>query len=219
MVQDYNGSLLEVATNPKKIYEGNLEYYFKVVWDQATNLYNPYHNFRHMFHITWLCYLACIYYHRLLTKRQRRNLLIAAITHDMNHLGVAGDDRLNIERAVRAMKACLLPEDQPHAYEIEWIVRPTQFPHTVASSEISLSAKILRDADLTQSLSPVWIQEVVLGLSAEWDIPAIEVFRMQKEFLGKLRFTTSWANELFPPEAIAAKIAEAEGLAKVFGVT
>jgi len=36
------------SENEENLYEGNLIYYFQVLFFMAKNLYNPYHNFRHM---------------------------------------------------------------------------------------------------------------------------------------------------------------------------
>ena len=79
---EISGDLPKVIGNEDNLYEGNLTYYFQVLFFRANNLYNPYHNFRHMTHVLWLCYKACEYYSRELPPRQMRALLIAALFHD-----------------------------------------------------------------------------------------------------------------------------------------
>jgi hypothetical protein len=64
-------------------------------------------------------------------------------------------------------------------------------------------------------LSPVWIQQVVIGLAGERGVKPIEVLRAQAPFLDTLSFHTRWARQLFPQEFIKAKIGEAEKLVQL----
>ena len=145
-----------------------------------------------------------------------RNLLIGALFHDFNHSGKVGSDRLNIERAIRALKKYLAPEDQLYFKDICAIIRATEFPYKVSSETLFLSCKIIRDADLAQALDVVWLQQVVLGLAKEWGKEPIEVLKDQDRFLSNLKFSTEWAQREFPPDAIASKIAEAQRLLGLF---
>jgi hypothetical protein len=79
----------------------------------------------------------------------------------------------------------------------------------------SKSRKIIRDADLAQALSPVWIQQVVIGLARESGVSPLAMLKAQSSFLTSLRFNTPWAQQLFPQELIDAKIAEAEQLRRL----
>ena len=47
---EISGDLPKIIGNEENLYEGNLIYYFQVLFFKANNLYNPYHNFRHMSH-------------------------------------------------------------------------------------------------------------------------------------------------------------------------
>ena len=78
-----------------------------------------------------------------------------------------------------------------------------------------LLGKILRDADLAQVFSPVWIQQVVIGLAGERGVKPIEILRAQASFLDTLSFHTRWARQMFPQELIKAKIGEAEKLVRL----
>ena len=69
---EISGDLPKIIGNEENLYEGNLIYYFQVLFFRANNLYNPYHNFRHMSHVLWLCYKACQYYSHNLPPRQMR---------------------------------------------------------------------------------------------------------------------------------------------------
>jgi len=209
------GSIPAILQNGEELYEGNLVPYFGLVLRFAQNLRNPYHNFKHMFHVLWLCHEACRFYKNTkntLSPREARNLLIAAMFHDFDHTGRSGNDDLNIELALRGLKKCLLNEDAMFFDDIAAIIRPTEFPYKVAVEELPLLAQILRDADVAQAFSQAWIQQVVFGLSGEWGMNPIEILKMQKAFLGNLAPATEWGRQMFPREAINAKIAEAEEL-------
>ena len=206
------GSLPELIRNDVGLYEGNLIPYFSILFTHPRNLWSGYHNFRHMTHVPWLCSLACKFYAETLTKREMRDLLIAALFHDFDHTGRAGKDDINIALAIRGLRRHVLPEDKEHLEDIENLIVVTEYPYKVLSSGLSLSAQIIRDADLCQAFSVAWLQEVIFGLAREWNKKPVEVLQMQEPFLRALKFNTDWARETFPQQDIEAKIAEARAL-------
>jgi hypothetical protein len=205
-----NGQIPSIIRNDEGLYQGNLIRYFQVVFFKAQNLENPYHNFRHMFHVLWQCYNACLFYRGVLTPRQVRNLLIAAIFHDYDHCGLMGNDDLNIARSIRELEKYVLPEDRESLSDIIALICATEFPYKIPSDKLDLCGLILRDADMTQALCPAWVQEVIFGLGSEWRKAPIEIFRMQEGFLRHLKFHTEWAKKLFPQAEIDAKISESQ---------
>ena len=50
------GDLPKIIANQERLYEGSLTFYFRTWFFMSTNIYNPYHNFRHMLHVLWLCH-------------------------------------------------------------------------------------------------------------------------------------------------------------------
>ena len=209
------GSIPEIVHNKAKLYQGGLAYYFRVVFHEAKNCAYPYHNFRHMFHVLWLCYSACEYYQDKLTPRKMRNLLIAVLFHDFDHSGMMGEDDLNIERAVRALRRYIADEDKDEFEDIAEMIRATEYPFHTPSEGLPLCSQIIRDADLSQALSSAWIQQVIFGLAAEWRIKPIEVLRRQADFLRSINFCTQWARELFPQSELDEQIAESEALLRL----
>ena len=100
---EISGDLPKIIGNEENLYEGNLIYHFQVLFFRANNLYNPYHNFRHMSHVLWLCYKACQYYSHELPPRQMRALLIAALFHDFDHTGrPIGETRIRTVSTLRS---------------------------------------------------------------------------------------------------------------------
>jgi hypothetical protein len=173
-----------------------------------------------MSHVLWLCYKACRYYSDKLPPRQMRILLIAALFHDFDHTGrpYPGEndpDGINIEIAIAGLRRYLAPEDNPLKPKIEALIDATHFPYKIDSEKLDLLGNIIRDADLAQALSPVWIQQVVIGLARESGVKPLAMLEAQSSFLATLRFNTRWAQQLFPQELIDAKIAEAEKLRRL----
>lgn len=210
MQSQYTGDIPDIVLNEAGVYPGNLVYYFQILDTESTNWNNPYHNGRHILHIFWLCYQACLFYRDELTRREKRKLLIAALFHDIRHRGVPGDDVLNLELAIEALRNRILEEDRRDADEIaQLMLSATQYPYVVRGTSLSLSGKILRDADASQAMDRAWYQQVVHGLAAEQKKSHLEVLRMQEPFLRNLRFLTVWAQKRFPAEEIEAKIEEA----------
>lgn len=207
-----------IISNESGLYEGNLISYFRAIFNHARNLNNPYHNFRHIFHVLWLCYDACLFYVQKnsgqINGRQIRNLLIAAMFHDFDHSGRTGQDDLEIARAIRGLEKYIADEDLPYLSEIKEMILGTEFQskHIIPAEKLSLGGKILRDADVSQALSNVWIQQILFGLGTEMGLTPMKVLEMQEGFLINLHFNTEWAQARFNQAVVQAKIAEARAL-------
>lgn len=206
------GSLPQIIRNDAGLYEGDLAHYFRILFNQAQNLEHPYHNFRHMAHVTVMSYFACDHHRDELTGREMRDLLIAALFHDFDHSGMMGNDDLNIARAIRGLDAHLLPDDLPHRDEIVAIIQVTQYPYQVESSELDLLGRIIRDADMSQLFSVAWMQQIIFGLSSEWGKTPLDVLNGQVTFIQNLAFYSGWGQTTFPKSAVDRKIIEIDGL-------
>lgn len=206
------GHLADVISNDANLYEGDLSAYLKALFFNAKNLYHPFHNFRHMMHVTWETHNACAYYQKELSKRQMRSLLIAAMFHDYDHTGKSGDDRANIDVAILGLKRHAMPVDVPHLPEIIELIEATQYPYQALDLPLSLSAQILRDADISQALNSVWLQQVVFGLAKEAGVEPITILRHQSAFLQSIEFSTDWAKKRWKAHDIQRKIDETQKL-------
>ncbi len=211
------GSLPSIIRNDERLYEGNLIHYFKAVFNRAQNLQGPYHNFRHMLHVTYLCYDACTFYARSINPSEMRSLLIAAMFHDFDHSGMMGNDDLNIARAIRGLEANLDAWDIPRRSTIVSLIRATEYPHAIPFEQLDLYGRIIRDADMAQGLDAAWIQQTVFGLAAERGKKPIEILAQQLTFYANLKFHTEWARLKFPWATIDAKITETRALLDILG--
>ena len=223
------GSLPYIINNSDGLYEGNLRQYYRDVFHQGTHVNNAYHHFGHNLYVVYACYEACLYYQNVWpllasiatqspSKREMRNLLVAAIFHDFDHTGKAIDekgkavpDSINIARAIEGLQRYILPEDQLYFDSIASLIRVTEFPYKVSSIELPLLCQIIRDADISHSLSHTWLQQVVFGLAEEQKKTPFEILKDQGNFYRKfLKFTAQWAKEKFRQSEIDRKIAEVE---------
>lgn len=203
-----------VFCNDHKVYEGELNYYFAKVIQHATNLAAPYHNLRHMLHVTWLCYQACLYYKAQedFEMRSRRALMLAGLIHDFDHIGKAGDDHVNILRAQQGLRLHLHPDDEDLFDEVNGYIGITEYPYLQPTKDLPLMAQILRDADMGQTLSEAWLHQVVQGLAMEAGCSFEEMLSRQPGFLSKLTFHTEWGKATFPQKVIDARIFEVQRL-------
>jgi hypothetical protein len=206
-----NIGLLDIIQNTTRMYQGDLEYYFTILF-QSPNAVLPYHNFRHMCHVTYQTYRG-ICYHTMDTIKARK-LLIAAMFHDYGHTGSSQNgDAINIEQAIAGVEQHILDEDRQYLQDIVQLIQTTQHPR--ATKPVSLSEQILHDADLSQAFDTVWIQQIVFGLSQEIGISPIEMFFKQKDFIQNVVFYSTWGQETFYPQK-QQRIAELEAYELIF---
>ncbi len=195
------GSLMfEILDNEKGLYDGDLWYYFKLVFS-SHNVDNPYHNFRHLMHAMCMVYTGAIFmnYPQLFGKRMFRALLISPILHDYKHSGVMGNDQLEVDRSISEMKKHLLPEDRDLVDEIENFMRATQYPYVACRQ--NMGTDLIRDADMSSLFSEAWIQQVIFGIAKEKGITPLEMLKLQLKFIPRIVFHTQWAKETFAPYA------------------
>jgi hypothetical protein len=212
-------NIADIIKNKSGLYEGNLNHYFKMVFEKAKNLNNPYHNFRHIFHVVFLCHKALEFYfeeygNNFITKDEGRALLIAAMFHDFDHPGKTGNDDLNINFAIRGIRNNILEDDKYLLDLITDMIRSTEYPVNPKYNreKISLIYQILCDTDISQALSVAWIQQIIFGLAVEMNMTPKKILEMQGVFIGGLKFYTEWANKEFTKEMIDEKIKEAAEL-------
>lgn len=188
--------LIQIIKNVHSRYNGNLIYYYQKLM-KASNVYVHYHNVRHMLHVLWEAYDGGV--HMGLNSVDMRIVLISSMYHDFDHTGkknLRGDIE-NIERAIAALRRDILPEDRPFLYRIEYAIRMTEFPYKNETPD--MVSMILRDADMSQTFSPVWIQSILFDLGKEMEMSYEEMLNMQIPFMEKQKFYTTWGQFKFEP--------------------
>ena len=189
-------TIAELIGNIEGKYPGDLSWYFKILFCEATNLYNPYHNLRHMLHVTWEAYDGCIYHN--LRPEQFRSVLVAAMFHDFNHSAGTGNDDLEVKCAIRAFEKYMDPVDAGNAREIITHIKATEYPYVIHTEKLLIGSKILRDADMSQTFSVAWIQQILLGLSSEMRMTPEDFLKTQEIFMERvLKFHSVWGERKF----------------------
>lgn len=186
-------TIIDIIENIESFYSGDLKHYFKAIWG-STNVNLPYHNIRHMLHVMWSAYNGLKFYEDRFDKDTRRCVLIAALFHDFNHTGKTGNDDVNIEIALRGIEHNILPEDMKYLTKIKSYISATRFPHFDIEFNVqNLPMFLLRDADVSYTLSDVWIQTVGFGLNYELGLTSEQILRGQEQFLNSVELFTDWA--------------------------
>lgn len=161
----------------------------------------PYHNLDHMLTVVkWCGRLSGMCE---LLPAEEKALILAAIFHDYDHTAGVADDAVNIERALKGLTefAEIHRIDEELLLAASANIRVTQFPFILAPQTIS--QKIIRDADLLQSLEPDRQEVLIGGLRKELEvrlkrkITRREFCENQVKFLGELKLFTTPAQVIF----------------------
>jgi len=205
--------IIELVYNEEKTYPGDLTHYFNILW-KSKGVTNPYHNLRHILHVFWHTYRALMEHRDHLSPVDIRITLIAALFHDIDHIGKCGPrftDLLNIEKAIGNLDEHLLPEDRYLFIDIGLCIKCTEFPHK--DIPLPFHAKLLRDVDTASTLHTTWIQQTIFGLAEEMDMTPDAMLKMQAPFLSSLKFETEWAEKEYRPQ-IENRLIEVEKMLK-----
>ena len=164
--------------------------------DNIKNL-NPsadlsYHGYQHLLTVAINCFdLGEYYFSNGKIRQEIRLLVLAGLYHDWDHTGGQYEDSINIAKATVGMvKHVAELEDFSDAdiSKISKLISMTEFPHR--GVPVSLSEKIIRDADLLQFAEEDfdrWAE----GLTEESGNSV--TVESTKKFLEKQTIYTSWA--------------------------
>lgn len=208
-------SPIEIVTNVEGLFEGNLIPYYQALVADSTGRSNPYHNARHGLHVMWASYAGGKFHN--LSLREMRSLCIAAIFHDINHSGKSrGKDSVEIEVSLMTLRQYIQPEDEGEIRNISDIIQATEYPYVMPKDALSICQQIIRDADMSQNFSPVWIQQSWFGLAEELGYDPIAFLGVRPAFLRAVEFHSEWGQATLEPERAPA-IIEAEEYIRALG--
>lgn len=151
----------------------------------------PYHSIDHL----WFVYNSCreiISTFQNNVEIKERELLIAALFHDYDHSGGKLKDSENIVNAILGVQ--LFHQANP-VFDLEYVkylITCTEFPYVISDEELSLEAKILRDADLSYVFDDISIVKLYTGLRKEFNQNLFEFLNNQYNFLSSLKFYTKY---------------------------
>jgi hypothetical protein len=179
----------------KIIQNYNLEYYFGILLTKNKGVKNPYHNNYH----TITVFLNSYHISKIeeCDKDQIRSILIASIFHDFNHTGGNGPDSENIKIAIFEFKK-YSKESEEINNEIINIIKATEYPYVIDNENLTLSQKIIRDADLTQMYTDNFLQQVIYGLLVqEHGLELSKALEAQMKFMIGIKPMTKYGQELY----------------------
>lgn len=141
--------------------------------------------------------------------KYEQELIVAALFHDYNHSGGKLTDSENISNAILGVNdfftselsyfASKLPDfNLPY---VKFLIQCTEFPYTIPEEQLTLEAKMLRDADMSYMFEDLSIVKLYSGLRAEFGNSLIDFLNNQKAFLSNIKFympeTDAMWNESF----------------------
>jgi HD superfamily phosphodiesterase len=156
----------------------------------------PYHNNSHMITV----YKFCKDIAKDIGYIDTVNLLVAALFHDFDHSMGKEKDNINVQRAIKGfsdyyennLNNSIVDKD-----EVVSIIRITEYPYTIESSELNIPQKIIRDADLLQGAVDNWYDYIIVGLSKEMNLPIDLIKEGTLDFRSKIRYNFDYSKEIF----------------------
>lgn len=151
---------------------------------------NPYHNNEHLYTVALHCHDAAFYHD--LGKDDHRVLFLAALYHDYAHTAGSNSDTVNICKSVAwAIHHIESLEDftAEQMNTVADIIHATIQPSNLHNGSLSVSQKIIRDADMMQWLEPD-AEKFLSGLSKEMNQEIS--WASTKEFLESHIPQTAW---------------------------
>ena len=152
----------------------------------------PYHNLNHLLTVTRHCYEA-LKYENLLGEDTAEELLMAALFHDYDHSMGKLTDKLNVGFAKYHLKEFIVNEEIDLDITVmENIISATEYPYVIASEDLNIYQKIIRDADLCQIYEYDWLKQCIFGLSEEMELTVAELVTGQIKFLESIEPLTEY---------------------------
>ena len=170
-------------------------HYLAVLLFKNKGAHNKYHNTYHGLCVARNCWWGARYMGLGRGKdgpRKMKALIITAALHDIHHAGKMGNDDKNIKRSLTCIKKIILPEDVDLFPDIKLLLESTEFPFKKQGKDLSLSEKILRDAEMAQLFEDNWLQQVMLGLGSEFKKSLPEFIKQQIQFVRTIEWQTRW---------------------------
>ena len=164
--------------------------------DSFTSLPTPYHNNYHTKCVTVLCAAGAEYH--TISYDDTRDLLIAALLHDVRHSGGRAPDSENIYQVMEWIDGACNSLSDNQKRKIKQIIRATEYPFKAVTVPYPIEIQILRDADIMQSVMPEW-EMMYRGLQLEVSISKgkvisdIDWYTMTNMFYNEATLFTGWA--------------------------
>ena len=155
--------------------------YLPIILENSSPL--PYHNLEHCIQVSERAAFIAKYFHQ-----PQRNQVLAGLFHDLKHLGPGVPDSENVSLAIDLWKKSSSNVENEETVEIvSRLIASTEYPYTPT---LNLDEKIIRTADLTQSINPKWNQllELERGTMSKVDFLDKDVLIIDSSLLLNLSY-------------------------------
>lgn len=197
-------ALEESTSKDKKILEAieiidkyeYLQKAFKYILLNSKSNNGPYHNLNHLLTVLKYCYLGALS-EGIKDEKELRELLIAAIFHDVNHTIGKEKDDVNVQNSKDAIGKFVKQEEiDADTDYMNKLLDATQYPYVIEGKDLDLKQGIIRDADLMQVFEYNWIHQNIAGLSSELKMDFLDFVQPQRKFLESAAFNTDWGKKM-----------------------
>lgn len=197
-------ALEESTSKDKKILEAieiidkyeYLQKAFKYILLNSKSNNGPYHNLNHLLTVLKYCYLGASS-EGIKDEKELRELLIAAIFHDVNHTIGKEKDDVNVQNSKDAIGKFVKQEEiDADTDYMNKLLDATQYPYVIEGKDLDLKQGIIRDADLMQVFEYNWIHQNIAGLSSELKMDFLDFVQPQRKFLESAAFNTDWGKKM-----------------------
>ena len=197
-------ALEESTSKDKKILEAieiidkyeYLQKAFKYILLNSKSNNGPYHNLNHLLTVLKYCYLGASS-EGIKDEKELRELLIAAIFHDVNHTIGKEKDDVNVQNSKDAIDKFVKQEEVDADTDyMNKLLDATQYPYVIEGKDLDLKQGIIRDADLMQVFEYNWIHQNIAGLSSELKMDFLDFVQPQRKFLESAAFNTDWGKKM-----------------------
>lgn len=197
-------ALEESTSKDKKILEAieiidkyeYLQKAFKYILLNSKSNNGPYHNLNHLLTVLKYCYLGALS-EGIKDEKELRELLIAAIFHDVNHTIGKEKDDVNVQNSKDAIGKFVKQEEiDADTDYMNKLLDATQYPYLIEGKDLDLKQGIIRDADLMQVFEYNWIHQNIAGLSSELKMDFLDFVQPQRKFLESAAFNTDWGKKM-----------------------
>lgn len=197
-------ALEESTSKDKKILEAieiidkyeYLQKAFKYILLNSKSNNGPYHNLNHLLTVLKYCYLGALS-EGIKDEKELRELLVAAIFHDVNHTIGKEKDDVNVQNSKDAIDKFVKQEEiDVDTDYMNKLLDATQYPYVIEGKDLDLKQGIIRDADLMQVLEYNWIHQNIAGLSSELKMHFLDFVQPQRKFLESAAFNTDWGKKM-----------------------
>ena len=197
-------ALEESTSKDKKILEAieiidkyeYLQKAFKYILLNSKSNNGPYHNLNHLLTVLKYCYLGALS-EGVKDEKELRELLVAAIFHDVNHTIGKEKDDVNVQNSKDAIDKFVKQEEiDVDTDYMNKLLDATQYPYVIEGKDLDLKQGIIRDADLMQVLEYNWIHQNIAGLSSELKMHFLDFVQPQRKFLESAAFNTDWGKKM-----------------------